>query len=193
MQDPREKILTALKQYNTVYQEERPFIAQTISFVEQNATCFERYNLTGHITGSAWILSPDGKKALLTHHKKLGSWLQLGGHSDGDSDTWNVSLREAQEESGIMDIKFVSHDIFDIDVHTIPENPKKNEPIHLHYDVRFLLQTASEDFVVSDESNNLKWVSLAEISKMEDLLNQSVKRMIEKWQEYPESTKRQNT
>lgn len=182
MQNSREKILVALKKYETTYLEERLFISEMIEFIEQNSACFERSNVAGHITGSAWILSPDGEKALLTHHKKLGAWLQLGGHSDGNPDTWDVALREAQEESGIMNIEFLSRDIFDIDIHIIPKNPMKNESEHLHYDVRFLMQADSEDFIISNESNNLKWVSLTEISKMEHLLNQSVKRMIEKWQ-----------
>ena len=37
----------------------------------------------------------------MTHHKKIGKWLQLGGHSDGEEDLLKVSQREAKEESGI--------------------------------------------------------------------------------------------
>lgn len=93
------------------------------------------------MTGSAWLLNPDGTKVLLTHHKKLNRWLQFGGHSDGESNTWNVALREVTEESGIQNIQFVSSDIFDVDIHTIPENSKKNEPEHKHYDIRFFIKS----------------------------------------------------
>ena len=63
--------------------------------------CFERSCVPGHVTGSAWLVSHDRSRFLLTHHRKLGRWLQLGGHSDGDPDTAQVALREAREESGI--------------------------------------------------------------------------------------------
>ncbi|NCB50064.1 MAG: NUDIX domain-containing protein [Alphaproteobacteria bacterium] len=176
-------ILGALKDYKTGDEKEQGFVKQTIKFIEKNETCFERFNLKGHITGSAWLLSPDGKKVLLTHHKKLNCWLQLGGHSDGEANTWNVALREAQEESGIEGIEFVSKDIFDVDVHTIPENKKKDEPEHQHYDIRFLLKAETEKFKISEESNALKWVTKAELLEMkkQNLLPKNMDRIVEKW------------
>lgn len=181
--DQRDLLLTALKTYTTSFETERPFIQETIDFIQKNPNCFERGNLTGHVNGSAWVLSPDEKKVLLTHHKKLNRWLQLGGHSDGDPDTWNVALREATEESGIQGIQFVIKDIFDIDIHTIPENIKKKEPAHKHYDVRFLLKAPTENFVISDESNALKWVSAKELKSMSQNheISEAMERMMQKW------------
>ena len=176
-------ILTALKKYNTTFKNELPFIQEIINFIENTPNCFDRSNLEGHVTGSAWLLNPDKTKVLLTHHKKLNRWLQFGGHSDGESNTWNVALREATEESGIQNIQFVSSDIFDVDVHTIPENAKKNEPKHKHYDIRFLLKAPTEIFIVSDESNSLKWVTLQELLNMANRseISSSMIRMTEKW------------
>ena len=73
-----------------------PTLDRFIKFIEQNPNCFERSN-KGHITGSAWIVNHDNSKVLLTHHRKLNLWLQLGGHADGEPDTKAVSLKEAQE------------------------------------------------------------------------------------------------
>lgn len=176
-------ILTALKKYNTTFEDEVSFIQKTINFIKSTPNCFDRSHLEGHVTGSAWLLSPDGTKILLTHHKKLNRWLQFGGHSDGESNTWNVALREATEESGIQNIQFVSSDIFDVDVHTIPENSKKNEPEHIHYDIRFLLRAPTEMFTVSDESNLLKWFTFQELSVMaeKEEISLSMKRMMKKW------------
>jgi hypothetical protein len=64
--------------------------------------CFLKDNYDGHFTGSAWIVSPDKEEILMTHHKKLGMWLQLGGHADGENDLSKVALREAKEESEIQ-------------------------------------------------------------------------------------------
>ena len=58
--------------------------------------CYERTSPTGHFTGSAWLVSGDGQRVLLTHHRKLDRWLQLGGHADGSGDLAEVALREAR-------------------------------------------------------------------------------------------------
>lgn len=152
------KILESLKSYRTSYVEEEKFVKATIAFIESNDNPFSRRNLAGHVNGSAWVLSADGKKSLLNFHKKLNRWLQFGGHSDDNPNTWSVALREATEETGFKDLEFVVLNIFDVDVHTIPENLNKKEPEHLHYDIRFLLKTHETDFVISEESNSLKWV-----------------------------------
>src|SRR5215510_11521790 len=89
-------------------------------FVAANPNCFERSLQIGHVTGSAWIVDLDRTHALLTHHRKLNKWLQLGGHADGDPDILRVALREAREESNLDAIRPVSENIFDVDIHVIP-------------------------------------------------------------------------
>jgi len=119
------------------------------------------------------------------HHRKLKMWLQLGGHSDGDSDTTAVALREAREESG-LEVRLLSKAGFDIDVHPIPE--RKNDPEHFHYDVRYVMQViGSEDFVISEESMDLAWVPLANIT---DYTREStILRMRDKYlSEFPAAT-----
>lgn len=153
-----------------------------IAFVRRHPDCFERSLAIGHITGSAWILSGDGKRALLSHHRKLNKWLQLGGHADGDADVLRVALREAREESGLAGITPVSADIFDVDVHAIPA--RSGEPAHLHYDVRFLFRvTGDERFRVSDESHDLAWVAPDELPALG--VDESVLRMHRKWLALP--------
>jgi 8-oxo-dGTP pyrophosphatase MutT (NUDIX family) len=114
---------------------------------------------------------------LLTHHKKLGRWLQLGGHADGDSQVMRVASREAEEESGLKQLALVSREIFDIDVHLIPE--RGQEPAHYHYDVRFLFEAdKNETLVVSEESNDLAWVPLVSIEDYS--CEESILRMVRK-------------
>ena len=179
----RNLLLKALESYTTTDKQEQVFISDMIAFIKENPNCFDRTNLAGHITGSAWVLSPDEKKVLLTHHKKLNRWLQLGGHSDGDPDTRHVALREATEESGISGITLLMKGIFDVDIHAIPDNPQKQEPEHKHYDVRFLMKAPTEDYHISDESNALKWVSIKELMSMakERKISPSMVRMAQKW------------
>ena len=60
------------------------------AFLASADDVFERHHPPGHFTGSAWLVSGDGRRVLLTHHRKLGRWLQLGGHADGDPDLVDV-------------------------------------------------------------------------------------------------------
>lgn len=173
----RGMLLARLARYHPADAEEAAMAAALRRFVEENETCFERALLAGHITGSSWILDRERTSALLTHHRKLNKWLQLGGHSDGDADTLRVALREAAEESGLLTLRPVSEEIFDVDVHAIPARGR--EPEHLHYDVRFLLEAdRAEPLIVSSESRSLAWVALPRIAELNS--GRSVTRMIQK-------------
>ena len=179
----KELLMSKLFSYRSDYSEENVFKTRIMNFITTHPDAFERSCKEGHITGSAWLLNPDGRKVLLTHHRKLNRWLQLGGHSDGNADTAAVALREATEESGIQGIRFVSKDIFDIDIHPIPKNLTKGEGPHFHYDIRFLLQAPTENFVVSNESKALRWMSLSDLAQIQSELTPSILRMMEKWKQ----------
>jgi 8-oxo-dGTP pyrophosphatase MutT (NUDIX family) len=150
---------------------------EIIRFAESHADCLHRSCLPGHLTGSAWIVSPDRKRTLLTHHHKLDKWLQLGGHADGDGDLVAVALREAREESGLTRLRVVSGDIFDADRHWIPE--RKTEPGHYHHDLRFMIEAdPDEPLVISSESKDLAWVDVATVTTLN--AEESMARMVRK-------------
>lgn len=159
----RQPLLDLLTEYRERVPGEAEVTDRFLGFVQAHPACFERSLLIGHITGSAWIVDPTRTQTLLTHHRKLNRWLQPGGHADGDPDVAAVALREAQEESGIEAVRLLRMEIFDLDVHTIPE--RKGVPEHLHWDVRFLIEAAHLDYVVSEESNDLAWVPMADIER----------------------------
>jgi 8-oxo-dGTP pyrophosphatase MutT (NUDIX family) len=153
-------------------------VAACLAFLDKADRPFDREHQAGHFTGSAWLISADGEKVLLTHHRKLNRWLQLGGHADGDSDLAAVALREAHEESGLTGLS-VDPEIFDVDCHWIPE--RGNEPGHWHYDVRFVVHAGADDaFIVSDESLELAWVSVRALVDADDT-DESLRRMARKW------------
>jgi len=142
------------------------------AFVVAHADPFARTLAVGHLTASAWIVDAARTRALLTHHRKLGRWLQLGGHADGDPDLRRAALREAREESGLRSLRFACDRIYDLDIHRIPARP--GEPAHDHYDVRFAFEAdPGEPLVVSAESKEVAWVrltALAEYGADESLL-----------------------
>jgi 8-oxo-dGTP pyrophosphatase MutT (NUDIX family) len=155
-------------------------VRQFREFALGHADCLERSCRTGHFTGSAWLVDATGRRVLLTHHRKLDRWLQLGGHADGDSDLARVALREAEEESGLGDL-VVEPEIFDLDCHLIPE--RAAEPAHHHYDVRFVVRAlGSTEFVVGDESHALAWRDIGSIAA-DAAADESMRRMARKWRE----------
>lgn len=168
----------ALQDYGFRHPEEAATCAHFFEFLRSTPMVFLREHVVGHFTGSAWLVSADGERVLLTHHRKLQRWLQLGGHADGDSDLAAVALREASEESGLQGLT-VDPVIFDVDRHWIPQ--RKHEAGHWHYDVRYVVYAGEEeDFVVSEESLELAWMSIRDLLETEST-DESLRRMAHKW------------
>ena len=112
-------------------------------------------------------------RALLTYHRKLGRWLQLGGHADGDANLAGVALREAVEESGIADLAIDPAPV-DLDIHVIPARP--GEPEHLHLDTRFLVRAGpGAEPRMSSESLDLRWFAPRDLHGVET--DDSVRRL----------------
>lgn len=165
-----------IRQYSTVYPGESVFIKRFFDLL-QHPDAFQRTHLPGHITGSAFIVSDDFKQTLLVHHAKLNKWLQPGGHADGDRNVARVALREAREETGVEVLTLVTPEIFDLDIHPIPT--RKDFPRHDHFDVRYLVKASTNHkIMVSEESHDVKWVSLGELDKYNS--EKSILRMREK-------------
>lgn len=179
--DERAPLCTALQHYMARHPERREPAERILRFVAETPDCFCRTHTAGHITGSAWLLNPAGDKALLTLHRNLKRWLQTGGHADGDPDTLRTALREAEEESGIGGIRPLSTDIMDVDIHLIPANPRKGEPAHYHYDIRYLLQAPHEDYRISEESDDLAWWTPADFAARAAETDEAVLRLARLW------------
>lgn len=141
------------------------FQAAMLSFIEEHPTdAHERSCLPGHLTASCLLLDYAQARALLTHHAKLHRWLQLGGHLDGDANLPAAALREATEESGIPGIQIDPTPI-DLDIHTIPA--RRDEPEHLHLDIRFLARApAGAQEICSEESIELGWFTTADLANI---------------------------
>ncbi len=170
----RKILLDLLEKYIPTDKNELKMRNETIEFVKANEDCFKRELLIGHVTGSAWIVNDARTHVLMMHHRKLNQWFQPGGHCDGDSDVLNVALKEANEETGLQNLRVVNGEIYDIDVHLIPE--RKSVPVHYHYDIRFLVEAdMNEQLTVTEESNDLAWVSLEKIAEHNN--SESIMRM----------------
>ncbi len=176
--DPR--LHASLLDYRLRWPAEAAIIDGFIALLDDSENPFARERVGGHFTASAWLLRADAAHVLLTHHRKLDRWLQLGGHADGDCDLQRVALKEAEEESGLTGLS-VEDGIFDLDRHWIPQH--KDVPAHWHYDVRYVVRAGADaTFVVSDESHDLQWREIAGLVD-DETADASLRRMARKWLE----------
>ncbi len=176
--DAREDVVRQLREYRTRWTNEAETVDRFIDFIVSQPDAFRRELAIGHVTGSAWVVDRAGTHVLLTHHKKLNMWVQLGGHADGDADVFRVALREAEEESGLKSIAAVSRRIFDVDVHRIPA--RGAVPAHFHWDVRYAFRAAGDEtYRVSDESHDLRWIDIRSLEAV--TAEESMLRMARKW------------
>ncbi|MFI4957651.1 MAG: NUDIX hydrolase [Lysobacterales bacterium] len=202
MQPDVSRVLASLRAYASQYPEEGAVVSLFTDFLQSHQATFERAHPPGHWTGSAWLVSADGERVLLMHHRKLDRWLQPGGHADGDTDLARVALREAREETGVTGL-CVEGGIFDIDRHRImghipvahpggPASPfafapgerspvRANEPEHWHYDVRYVVRAGTDErFTINEESKALAWYPVAEVAD-DAGFDTSLRRMARKW------------
>ena len=174
----RTAVIRQLRDYRARWKNEADTVDRFIAFLAAHPDGFERELKIGHVTGSAWVVNRAGTHVLLTHHKKLNRWIQLGGHADGDADVFRVARREAEEESGLADLEPVGKDIFDVDIHEIPA--RGAQAAHLHWDLRYAFRAAGgEAYRVSAESHDLAWVEIGALGAVAP--EESMLRMARKW------------
>ncbi|MGH2907246.1 MAG: NUDIX hydrolase [Solirubrobacterales bacterium] len=134
-----------------------------LDFLASSAAPFDRLSFTpGHVTGSAFVLDPDGRTALIFHKKFL--WVQPGGHADkGEADPAAVAAREVSEELGLT-IDVTELELFDVDVHQIPRF--NDEPTHKHFDLRFLALVGDVELSPSSDAADARWFTRSELASI---------------------------
>jgi 8-oxo-dGTP pyrophosphatase MutT (NUDIX family) len=175
----RKELLQLLDRHRTHFMDEAAHVHRTREFVLAHPDCFHCNLWPGHVTGSAWVVSPNRCRVLLLHHGKHDQWFQPGGHADGDADILRVALRETSEETALdpSHIRLVSGEIFDVDRHVIPASHRG--PRHDHYDIRFLVEMDDDlEIPGNHESHEILWVPLEDVASFNN--NRSTHRMVEK-------------
>lgn len=116
----------------------------------------------GHVTASALVVDPSRGRVLLTLHRKLRMWLQMGGHCElSDATLERAALREATEESGIEGLTLLPGGPVRLDRHPTP--------CAWHLDVQYAaLAPAGAVEAISDESLDLRWFGYDEVASVAD-------------------------
>ena len=155
--------------YIKLFPDERAKLALLVEQIAAEDVLNNRRNFSGHITGSAIVLSPDKKKVLLIHHKQFNRWMQPGGHweSDEEANPLEAAKREVVEETGVALAENVPVDPTQpllpliIDSHLVTARPERDEPAHFHHDFRYVFIAKSETLKhQAAEVNAAAWFDL---------------------------------
>ena len=154
----------ALEQYRPWNEQEERDRAELLRRLQSGEDLYTRNNAAGHLTASAWVVSPDRRQVLMAHHNLYNAWSWLGGHADGDWDLLAVALREVREESGLETVRPVSPDIYSLEILTVDGHEKRGIYVssHLHLNVTYLLEAdpAAPVRRKPDENSAVAWFGL---------------------------------
>lgn len=128
---PRDALRAELLAHEPADARERWSCHRTLAFIDWLADPFDERRDPTHVTGSAIVLDADGR-VLLHRHKRLGRWLQPGGHIDRGESPADAAVRETLEESGLAVHHPDEPALVHVDVHPGPRG-------HLHLDLRYLV------------------------------------------------------
>ena len=162
-----------------------------IEYINTFKDVLTRENKMCHFTASNWIVNKEKTKILMAYHNIYKSWAWTGGHADGESNMLNVALKEAEEETGLKNLKVLSEGIFSLQILTVDSHIKRGKFIssHLHLDCCFLLEADENEMlkIKEDENSGVKWIDIdkaVEMSNEENMkpiykkLNEKLKKSI---------------
>jgi ADP-ribose pyrophosphatase YjhB (NUDIX family) len=162
-------LLEELEAYRPWNDQEERDRAELLRRLRSGEALYTRDNAAGHLTASAWVVSPDRTQVLMAYHNLYDSWSWLGGHADGERDLLAVALREVGEESGVIHVRPLSEEIFSLEILTVDGHEKRGKyvPSHLHLNLTYLLEAREGDALSmkADENSGVAWFGLEEAVK----------------------------
>ncbi len=162
------KLIDKILKYTPYNEQEEKDKELFISCLSNENNIFTRDNKLVHLTASSWIINEERNKILLCYHNIYNSWTWLGGHADGNEDLLNVAIKEAKEESGLINIKPLDDgNIFSLESLCVEGHIKKGVYVssHIHLNVTYLLEANDKEIlkIKEDENKNLGWFDFDDI------------------------------
>jgi 8-oxo-dGTP pyrophosphatase MutT (NUDIX family) len=166
-EDVRARVRASVESRTPVDDREAQAVEQFLDTYDRLAEPFEMDSDPVHVTGSGFVVGSRG--VLLLKHKRLGIWLQPGGHIDSGETPWEASLRECQEETG-LDVRFAGP----VDADGVPElihvDVHPGGRGHTHLDLRYLIDGGDADPAPpEDESQEIGWFTWSDAIELADL------------------------
>ncbi|TWT14978.1 NUDIX hydrolase [Reyranella sp. CPCC 100927] len=163
--DPAARIPGIVQRYLARFPSEKERLRPLLDRLADPTDMFARESMSGHVTGSAFVVDPKRDVILLIHHATLDRWLQPGGHVDAGESPRDGAARETWEETGLQ--RFIPSDWsddpslpLDIDPHMIPANDRRGERQHYHFDFRYLFSADSTQQLTAQdgEVKGVRWL-----------------------------------
>ncbi|WMJ86667.1 NUDIX hydrolase [Anaerocolumna sp. MB42-C2] len=165
-----DNIYKQIEQYNPWNEQEENDRKITLKYMDLFDNVFTRENEIAHITASSWIVNSDRQKVLMIYHNIYDSWAWTGGHADGEKDLLSVAIREAKEETGIINITPVFTNIYSMETLCVNGHIKREKYVssHLHLNITYLLEADDREIlrIKEDENSGVKWVGRKEAIKL---------------------------
>lgn len=156
-----------LEKYTPFNEQEENDKKIMLRFLDDFDNCLTRDNEYGHFTSSAWIVNKEHTKVLMIYHNIYKSWAWTGGHADGDEDLKAVALREANEETGLENLRILNDEIFSLEIITVNGHIKRGKYVssHVHMNVVYLIEADENEplRIKPDENSGVKWVDIDEV------------------------------
>jgi 8-oxo-dGTP pyrophosphatase MutT (NUDIX family) len=145
-------LIATLEAHHPRDERERWSRARTLALVRWLPAPLDETADPTHVTGSAIVVDAQSR-VLLHRHKRLGIWLQPGGHLDPGEDPATAARRETAEETGLTaHHPTTGPRLIHIDLHEGPRG-------HVHLDLRYLLHAdgAADLSPAAGESPDVAW------------------------------------
>ena len=117
------------------------------------------------ICASCFVVDFSTKELLMIYNKKLGKWLQPGGHIEGEEAPLQTAIREVKEETGIEIIPIGNKFQDNIEPFAV-EN--YNTRIGKMIDIQFIGVPQSKN-IINKEDNNAQWISVEKIKTADNI------------------------
>ena len=141
-----------------------------LEYIDTFKDVLTRENKMCHFTASSWIVNKERTKVLMIYHNIYQSWAWTGGHSDGDENLLHVALKEAQEETGLQNLKVLKQDIYSLEIVTVDCHIKRGKfvPSHLHLDCCYLFEADENEplRIKEDENSGVKWIDINKVTEV---------------------------
>ena len=159
-----EKLRNLIESYIPCNEQDEADKAMMIEYMDTFNDTLTRENKVCHFTASSWIVNKEKTKVLMIYHNIYDSWAWTGGHCDGDPDVLHVALKEAEEETGIKNIKVLDNGLASLEILTVDGHVKRGKYVssHLHLNCSFILEADENEVlqIKEDENSGVKWVNI---------------------------------
>lgn len=164
--------LEQIKKYEPYNEQEIADKEEILKYAEKYDDLLTRNNTVAHFSATGFIFNKDRTKTLFIYHNIYKAWTWTGGHADGDSNFFNVAMREVKEETSLEHVKPISEDIFSLEILPVWGHVKRGKYVvsHQHLNLTYLFEADENETVhiKDDENSGIKWIPIDEIKKYSD-------------------------